>query len=241
MNAAVLLAEDEPVSRAFLIEALATFGLRCDAVADGLEALEQASRVRYDALLLDLNLPGCDGIAIVQSLCADAHAASHATPALALTADDTAATRHRLLDAGFSDVACKPIAMQALEAALQRLGLATSRPRPLAADSGSTLPDSPWDDAQALSAAGGNRGIVDALRGMMLDELSRQRDLIDSALQRGDASAARHELHRLRASCGFCGATALALSVDALYAALAHAGDADASEFFADVDRLLRA
>ena len=103
------------------------------------------------------------------------------------------------------------------------------------------MPDSPWDDAQALSAAGGNRGIVDALRGMMLDELPRQRDLIDSALQRRDASAARHELHRLRASCGFCGATALALSVDALYAALAHAGDADASEFFADVDRLLRA
>lgn len=242
MNAVVLLAEDDPVSRVFLVEALTSFGLRCDAMADGIEALQQARTTRYDALLLDLNLPGCDGTQILATLRADATAQSGRTPALALTADDAAQTTQRLRAAGFAAVANKPIGFDRLAGALRDLGLHVGQARAAAAlnDPGQTLV-TPWDDTQALSAVGGNREIVAALRTMMKAELPTQRATIAAAVQRGDATAARAELHRLRASCGFCGAMALAQSTDALHLALAGDGDvADMAElFFSDLDRLV--
>lgn len=242
MNAVVLLAEDDPVSRVFLVEALASFGLRCDAVADGAQALQQARVMRYDALLLDLNLPGCDGTQILATLRADSTAQSGRTPALALTADDSAQTAKRLRAAGFSAVANKPIGFDGLADALRTLGLHVEQAMAVAAanDPGQRLA-TPWDDTQALSAAGGNHDIVAALRTMMQAELPAQRATIAAALQRGDATAARAELHRLRASCGFCGAMALAQSTDALHLALAGDGDiaATTGRFFSDLDRLV--
>lgn len=242
MNAIVLLAEDDPVSRVFLVEATAAFGLRCDAVGDGLEALQRARSARYDALLLDLNLPGCDGVEILATLRADASALSRHAPALALTADDSAQTAQRLLAAGFAAVANKPIGFDPLAHALRELGLgiAQSASNDVAAGRDEPLP-TPWDDTQALSAAGGNHDIVAALRTMMRAELPDQRASIAAALKRGDATAARAELHRLRASCGFCGAAALALSTDALHLALADGNDVSsvATRFFADLDQVV--
>ena len=242
MNAVVLLAEDDPVSRVFLTEALASFGLRCDAVDDGMDAVQRARSVRYDALLLDLNLPGCDGMEILAILRADAAALSRLAPALALTADDSERTTQRLVTVGFAAVANKPIGFDRLAGALRELGLGITQCESIEIASDRAEPPlSPWDDAQALSAAGGSHDIVAALRTMMRAELPAQRASIAAALQRGDADAARAELHRLRASCGFCGATALASSTDALHAALSRDGDlaGSSNRFFADLDRLV--
>ena len=245
MNAVVLLAEDDPVSRAFLAEALATLGLDCDAVDDGLAALRRASERRYDALLLDLNLPGCDGDGILAALRGDASAASHEAPALVLTADDAMQTAQRLRSMGFDGVANKPLGIERLAMALHALGLPVAT-MPSAEDKVTGTADiagaAPvWDDAQALSAAGGNQEIVIALRGMMRTELPLQRATIVSAHSRGDAGSMRAELHRLRASCGFCGAAALALSTETLQEALLGQRDVPGSfeRFLADVDRLL--
>lgn len=216
MNATVLLAEDEPVSRAFLCDALQALGVACDVAADGDAAVARAMATRYDALLLDLNLPLRDGLQILAAVRGDVRCASRATPALALTADASAGTRARLLAGGFAGVACKPIGVDALAAALAGVGL-----RAAPAGGGDAAV---WDEQHALAAAGGNRTIADTLRRMLLQELPRQRDGIVDAITRGDGAAARAELHRLQAACGFCGATALLAAVRALQGAL---GDVD--------------
>lgn len=243
MNSVVLVAEDEPVSRAFLLDALAALGVRCEGVEDGLVALQRAKSVRYDALLLDLNLPGCDGVEILDRVRADVAAASRLAPALALTADDSAHTRQRMLTAGFAAVAGKPIGVEQLANALRGLGLTiadTARAEPAAAVPCGTAPL--WDDAAALAAVGGNRAILDTLRAMMVKELAAQRETIAVALARDDPGTARAELHRLQASCGFCGAARLADSARALQAALAAGAGIDACTriFLDDADSLLR-
>lgn len=243
MNAAVLLAEDEPVSRVFLLDALAALGVHCDAVADGLEALQRATSLRYDALLLDLNLPGCDGVGILQRVRADEAAASHSAPALALTADDSLPTRQRMLDAGFAAVAGKPIGIEQLAQALRGLGLQIRTETPMAGDAPMAQQTLPlWDDVAALAAVGGNRSILDTLRTMMVKELALQRETIASALLRKDWSLARAELHRLQAACGFCGAARLAHAARALQAALVADTmvDAHAQAFLVEADALLR-
>lgn len=241
MNAAVLLAEDEPVSRLFLVDALTSLGVRCDAVDDGFDAIRHAGRTRYDALLLDLNLPGCDGVEILARVRGDAGAGSRDTRALALTADDDDATRERLLAAGFCAVACKPIGLDRLADTLEALGLRVERGRRISEPLPTSVSMPLWDDATALAAAGGNQAIVDTLRGMLRGELPGQRERIAAALERDDAEAARAELHRLQASCGFCGAMRLAASAGALHATLAR-GSAHAqasAAFLRDADDTL--
>lgn len=204
MNEA-LLAEDEPVSRAFLLEALQALGWRCEAVADGANALARALARRYDLLVLDLNLPGLDGASVLARLREGDQAASHCTAALALTADHDPALHERLREAGFVAVATKPITLDALARAID-LACGTSA-------------CAVWDEAAALRASGGQAAVVAALRALMRRDLPAQRRAIASAWQDGDLGAARAELHRLRAACGFCGAAGLAEALDALHRA----------------------
>ena len=215
MKGDVLLAEDEPVSQRFLRDALQSLGYRCEAVSDGGLALERATAERFDLLLLDVNLPKLSGPEALAGLRRAPVAASHRTPAVALTADDEPRIRQGLLDAGFAAVGTKPISVRELatllDSVLRGVGPEAAQSEDVAL----------WDDRAALRATGGNRDIVTALRDLMRKELPGQRAAIVAAVERSDVAAARHELHRLRAACGFCGAIALSLSVDRLHAALA--------------------
>jgi CheY-like chemotaxis protein len=229
----VLLAEDEPVSRRFLVDALGALGFDCTAAIDGSDARVLAFEHRFDLLLLDVNLPLLDGPALLAQLRGDRRAASHAAPAIALTADPDRVTHRQLQRRGFAAVGRKPIALEQLATLLD---LARSD------DGGERIPPPRWDDAAALSATGGQREAVDALRALMLRELPGQRVRIIAALDVGNADAARAELHRLRAACGFCGAAALSAAVDALSARLAF-GRTDAvglARFFAAAQELER-
>jgi two-component system, OmpR family, response regulator len=222
----VLLAEDEAVSRRYLADALAALGHDCVACGDGDAALAAARAERFDLLLLDYNLPRRRGDALLAELRGQGGAASQGTPAIALTADHDDATGRRLLAAGFARVAHKPLTLAAL-AELLANQLVTPEARR-------------WDDDAALRATGGAGDIVAALRALMLAELPQQRRSVVEALARDERDVAQDTLHRLRAACGFCGATALAQRVDALEIAL-RGGDVAGrlAAFEAEVDALL--
>jgi len=196
----LLLVEDDPVSAAFLGDAASVLPAVVDVAGGVAEALDVASRHHHDLYLIDANLPDGGGDALLGEL----RSRGLATPALAHTADNGAAMRYRLLDAGFLDVLCKPIAVAGLHAALRRhLAHAPS--------AFGKLPC--WDDDAALGALGGQRSSVDALRSLFMKELPGQRLRIEAAVEAGDAAAVRAELHRLVASCGFVGAARLAGAV----------------------------
>lgn len=221
----LLLAEDDPVSRAFLQEALAGAGHRIDLAQDGASALEQASVVRYDGLLLDVNLPRLRGPALLAALRGDPAAASRNTPALALTAEPGAALAAELAAIGFAATLGKPIGIASLRHAVGDLlaGVAI-RCDDAAADRSAVAPLD-WDEPRALAAANGDAVIMATLRGMLLAELPQQRARLHAALAGGERTAAGGELHRLRAACGICGAARLAAAVDALSVVLRAGGE----------------
>lgn len=211
----MLLAEDDPVSARFLVEALRLLGASVVHVGDGPAALAQAARERFDLLLIDLGLPGLDGAGVVRSLHADPTAASHGARVVATTADRHAAHAGSLRAAGFDDVLGKPLDLDALAAVL--------RGAPRRADAG--VADAPaLDDAAALRALGSIEAVAD-LRGLLAGELGGQLAAISAALGAGDAAQALDVLHRLKASTRFCGALALAAAVDALVARLRAGAD----------------
>lgn len=229
----ILVAEDEPVSREFLHEALLALGHRADNAADGESALRHASEQYFDLLLLDLNLPLLRGPDVLAALRSRPEAACSRSPAIALSAGIDPRLAQELRQNGFAAVAGKPIGVEALGQLILQVLPGASH----SAVAG--LQD--WDDAAALRATGGARPIVQSLRELMLRDLPAQRALILQSISAGTVEPARGELHRLRAACGFCGAERLLHTLDPLEHALAaheHDGIAVAA-FSSAVDQLL--
>jgi len=204
----VLLVEDDPVSRAFLLAAIEALPATVHAAADCAEAEQLASAFDYDLWLVDANLPDGSGTGLLERL----RSRSPATPALAHTASTLRADLDGLEQAGFAEVLVKPLAAAALHGALARaLGIASPDPQGMGSAGGAKLPC--WDDDAALSALMGERAHVDALRRLFLSELPDQHAAVVAALAASDAGRARAVLHRLRASCGFVGAARLDAAV----------------------------
>lgn len=92
-------------------------GHRTSTVYNGLEAVQEATRVRYDAVLLDLGMPVMDGFEAAALL-----SRLRPVPALiACSAWDDAATRRRTADLGFSMHLSKPVPFPVLKAALREI------------------------------------------------------------------------------------------------------------------------
>lgn len=124
----MLLAEDDRAIRTSLERALTLEGYQVTAVADGVEALEQAHRTSPDVLVLDVMMPGLDGLQVCRTLRAE----GDRTPILMLTALVETADRVAGLDAGADDYVSKPFDVEEvfarLRALLRRTGQAAAAP-----------------------------------------------------------------------------------------------------------------
>ena len=113
----ILVVEDDARVAASVRTGLERAGFEVDIAADGREALSAAHAMDYDAMVLDVMLPGQDGIAVSKSL----RKAGKETPILMLTALDEVDERVRGLDAGADDYVAKPFAMAELVARVKAL------------------------------------------------------------------------------------------------------------------------
>ncbi|MFQ5514927.1 MAG: heavy metal response regulator transcription factor [Myxococcota bacterium] len=113
----VLVIEDEPRVRSFVRRGLVESGFAVDAAGRGDEGLRLALVHPYDAIVLDLMLPGLDGLAVLGEL----RRAGRTAAVLVLTARDEVEDRVRGLDAGADDYLAKPFAFAELLARLRAL------------------------------------------------------------------------------------------------------------------------
>lgn len=113
----MLLAEDDRAIRHALERALTLEGYQVTAVADGVEALAQAHRTPPDVLVLDVMMPGIDGLQVCRVLRAE----GDRTPILMLTALVETADRIAGLDAGADDYVVKPFDVEEVFARLRAL------------------------------------------------------------------------------------------------------------------------
>jgi two-component system response regulator MprA len=120
----LLLAEDDRAIRHALERALTLEGYEVTAVADGVEALAQAHRTPPDVLVLDVMMPGIDGLQVCRVLRAE----GNRTPILMLTALVETADRIAGLDAGADDYVVKPFDVEEVFARLRALLRRTGTP-----------------------------------------------------------------------------------------------------------------
>jgi two-component system response regulator MprA len=113
----ILVVDDEPAVRSSIARVLEQAGYEVSQAADGRQALHSVALERPDAVVLDVLMPGLDGIEVTRGLRAN----RDLTPVLLLTARGEVADRVRGLDAGADDYLSKPFALEELLARLRAI------------------------------------------------------------------------------------------------------------------------
>ena len=196
----ILLAEDERELANWLVRALGQSSFQVDWVDDGRLVRASLKATRYDALILDLGLPGLGG----HDVLADLRDAGHLLPVLILTARDSLIERVSSLHEGADDFLAKPFELPELEArliALIRRARGSDHPRfacgPLAYDPAArrfTLAH------EALALTPREHGVLRALIQRSGEPLSKQEilDRVFSDEQDVNPEAIEVLVHRLR-------------------------------------------
>lgn len=223
----VLVVEDQALNREVAEGMLAALGLEAESVGDGQQALDRLANDRFDAVLMDCQMPVMDGFSATIELRRRETAESR-TPIIALTADATSEARAACIAAGMDDYLAKPFSRAALHIALARWLAPKSQPAP--------QPESPALDSAtkassvaiaATPAADSilDRGALNALRALpargpkdMLSHiaeryLSDSRELVASierAIEEGHAADLARAAHAWRSYNGNVGANGLA-------------------------------
>ena len=113
----ILIVEDDPRLANLVARGLREQTYAVDVCGDGREAMVQAVVNEYDAIILDVMLPGKDGLTVIREL----RARNVRTPVLMLTARDAIADRIAGLDGGADDYLTKPFSLDELEARIKAL------------------------------------------------------------------------------------------------------------------------
>ncbi len=143
----VLLVEDNPINRQVATEILTGVGLAVEAVNDGAAAVEAVQHARFDAVLMDIQMPVMDGYQAARFIRNQLSMAD--LPIIALTAHAMSGDRERCIDARMNDYVTKPINRKELFSVLERWLPDPDSPEtavrmpevPAAEEAGPALPD----------------------------------------------------------------------------------------------------
>ena len=103
----ILIVEDEPDGQDVVAQILGFYNISTDIAATAEEAQELLQQNGYSAAIIDLNLPGMDGIELIRAI--RAHHTLHTLPCIAITAYHTSAVKQQALVSGFDAYFSKPL------------------------------------------------------------------------------------------------------------------------------------
>ncbi len=163
----VLLVEDDPRIARFVAQGLREQSYAVDVTGDGEDALYKAFVNDYDAIILDVMLPGRDGFEV----CREVRAAGSSVPVIMLTARDAVEDRIKGLDTGADDYLTKPFAVAELLARLRALLRRGHAVRPAIIN----IADLVIDTRAHRVARGGRKIELTAKEYALLEYLARER------------------------------------------------------------------
>jgi two-component system, sensor histidine kinase len=118
LSGRLLVVEDDRVNQRVIELLLQQFGLEAVVVTDGASAVEVATFERWDAILMDCQMPGMDGFEATRRI--RERLQGRRLPIIALTANALNGDRERCTAAGMDDFIAKPVRQQELRACLER-------------------------------------------------------------------------------------------------------------------------
>jgi CheY-like chemotaxis protein/HPt (histidine-containing phosphotransfer) domain-containing protein len=219
-GASVLLAEDNEINLKVASHMLQNAGCTVTAARTGPEALEAALRTAFDCILMDVQLPGMDGLEATGRIReAEAQRGRH-VPIIAMTAHAMKGDREKCLAAGMDDYVPKPIDRGRLMETLRKWTTPGA-----AADARAVLrhrhahAGPPLDRSELLERVGGDAALARELLDMFRNEWPEKMGSARQALDAGDMAGVRSVAHEVKG-------TAANLSAAAIVAAAVRMGQA---------------
>jgi CheY-like chemotaxis protein/HPt (histidine-containing phosphotransfer) domain-containing protein len=194
----ILLAEDNPFNRTVVTALLKNAGHRVEVVENGRQAIEASRRSEHDLILMDVEMPGVDGLAATAAIRAAEGDAERRVPIIAMTAHAQSRDHARCLKAGMDGCLVKPVRSKQLAAAIHDVvGHPGSSSVPAQADEAVSIREEiDWD--AALEAVGRNPGLLKMAIDVAVEDCPRLLRQIRRAVDRRDASALRIAAHSLK-------------------------------------------
>jgi PAS domain S-box-containing protein len=208
----VLVAEDNAVNQEVTTLMLASLGYSAQIVPDGAAAVAAVAGRPYDVVLMDVQMPGVDGIEATRRIRAMG-GRIHQPRIVAVTANAMRDDRERYLAAGMDDYLDKPVRLAALQAALARVPGETGWDGE-AAGCGEAAVAEELVDWQAHGAQvelfGDDAAAEELVLQLLAEEIGGQIAGLVRAVEEGASGAIEAAAHKLRGSCAQLGAQALA-------------------------------
>lgn len=212
----LLLVEDNEINQLVVKEMLQPLGIHIIPAFSGSEALEKAAQTRFDAVLMDIQMPGMDGYQAASALRSDPRCQAAHTPIIALTAHALSGEREKALAAGLNDYLSKPVDASTLVQTLARwLGAEASQPQPTARPGQPQLLN-----LQAALRRLDSQSLYDRLGQMFRQSAPAMLEELQKALQAEKKSEAQRLAHTLKGLAASLGAEKLALQAQEMEKAL---------------------
>ena len=206
----VLVCDDVPVNQTLLATMVSKLGHNAEVARSGPEALLMATHTEYDVVLMDVQMPGMDGLEAVARL--RTLELARQPWVVAVTANALAGDRERCLSAGMNDYLPKPLRLAELASALVRAAQSTGKGGasvlPMRAAAARPVESGPVATVDADFTAVLNElgvGMFERALQAYADDAPRRIAQLDEALARGDAGDVELAVHALKGSSGMLG------------------------------------
>lgn len=200
----VLLAEDNAVNQKLASRLLEKRGHEVEVVGSGREAVERVLSQRYDAVLMDVEMPEMDGLEATRRIRAGEAHSEHRTPIIAMTAHAMKGDRERCLATGMDDYVSKPLRPAELFKVLESHGPAGQAsvppsqpevPAPRAEQESSTAT---LDLAELQATFGQDHQLLREVIAVFLEEYPSLVSRLEQAVGDRDRNAVRQAAHKLK-------------------------------------------
>jgi CheY-like chemotaxis protein/HPt (histidine-containing phosphotransfer) domain-containing protein len=239
-GARILLVEDNVFNQQLAVELLSRAGVAVSIAGDGRQALDMLARERFDAVLMDCQMPVMDGYAATQAL--RRQPSLRTLPVIAMTANAMVGDREAVLAAGMNDHIAKPIVVDEMFATLARWLKPTSS---VAAGDDGPRTDTLFvlngiDARSGLANLGGDEMLYRRMLGLFRETETDFVARFRAAHAAGDARTAMRVAHNLKGEAGTLGMHSLEEEAAALErACLDGARDADIDDMVHKVSKKL--
>jgi CheY-like chemotaxis protein len=209
----ILVAEDNSVNQRLAARLLEREGHSVTIVGCGQEALDafelqQSTQSQFDLILMDVQMPGLDGLQATARIREQERGSGHRVPIVAMTAQAAESDRLRCLESGMDAYITKPVYVPDLMQMIESVVLGGNAMNADLTSEGSSVQTQlqQLDESLALSRVGGDIDLLKEVVELFLDDYPSTFEKIKGAVDSRDATALEHHAHSLKGSVSTFGA-----------------------------------